>query len=75
MKTGKTYLKAISINAFRHKSGLNGEVVGLAYVTPKGLEERLCYKIQYDTFIDYVPLSEIECGQFKITSDDGSELI
>ncbi|NFH40812.1 hypothetical protein [Clostridium sporogenes] len=61
-----SYLKPISTNAFKHGSGLNGKIIGLEYVTPVGLDKRLCYKVQWYDIEDYVPVSDVEEGIYKI---------
>ncbi|HCL4447173.1 TPA: hypothetical protein N2D16_002778 [Clostridium botulinum] len=66
MKTSPSYLKSISANAFKHPDNLNGKITGLEYVTPAGLDKRLCYKIQWYDIEDYVPVSDVEKGIYKI---------
>lgn len=66
MKTSPSYLKPISINAFRHHDNLNGKIIGLEYVTPVGLNKRLCYKIQWYDMEDYVRVSDVEEGIYEI---------
>ncbi|EKS4345101.1 hypothetical protein QB607_003105 [Clostridium botulinum] len=61
-----SYLKPISINAFRHHDNLNGKIIGLEYVTPVGLNKRLCYKIQWYDMEDYVRVSDVEEGIYEI---------
>lgn len=61
-----SYLKSISINAFKHPDNLNGKIVGIEYVTPKGLDKRLCYKVQWWDIEDYIPVSDVEKGIYKI---------
>lgn len=66
MKTKPSYIKPISINAFHHHDGINGLIVGVEFVTPTGLNKRLCYKVDYLDMYDYIPLSEVADGIYKI---------
>lgn len=47
MNMNKAFLKSISINAYNNGSGLNGEILGVEYVSPKNSTPRPCYKVQY----------------------------
>jgi hypothetical protein len=69
------FLKAIHPDAYHHKISErlieNGRISGLYRVIPDGsksiYESRLCYKIRFtDGLIDYVPLCDIENGNFEI---------
>jgi hypothetical protein len=64
----RSFLKPISPDSFRHKSCINGEIVGTFLITPKDSPERLCYKILWYDMVDYVPVSEVEAGNFIVVS-------
>jgi hypothetical protein len=52
-------IKGTSINSFR--SGELGYVIGTEYVKPKGLDWRLCYRVQYDDgVIDHIAIQDKE---------------
>lgn len=61
-----SYLKPISANTFKHPDNLNGKIIGLEYVTPAGLDKRLCYKVQWWDIEDYIPVSDIKNGAYEI---------
>lgn len=68
MKTKKAYLESISVNAFHPSNDINGEIVGLVWVTPQGYDERLCYKVDYLDRYDYVAVSDVQEGLYRIVS-------
>lgn len=55
------YLESLNIHSFRHGEE-NPRVIGLVNFTPKGYDERICFKVIYesDNFIDYIPYVELE---------------
>lgn len=66
----KAFLKPVHPDAFKHPSGLNGEIIGIDFVVPReDLEERLCYKIKWKYMIDYVSVDDIPCGYEIVHSE------
>ncbi|MDM5370589.1 hypothetical protein QUF96_03220 [Bacillus bombysepticus] len=61
------YLESLSTKCFRHGAE-NPRVIGLVNFTPKGYEERPCFKVMYDSdrYIDYIPYSEIANKVWRI---------
>lgn len=71
MKKYFLYLKPIHPAAYRHIiSGqeICGAITGLYNVRPDDSEKvRLCYEVTYlDNFVDYIPVSDVEDGSYKI---------
>ncbi|MFF0828726.1 hypothetical protein ACFYU8_18020 [Brevibacillus sp. NPDC003359] len=62
------FLKPINIHAYRKESGELPSITGLFYVIPSPeLTSRLCYEVTYaDGEIDYVPVSDVESGNWEI---------
>ena len=64
------FLIAIHTYAYRTMAFEDGgisKIVGVVFCTPPGHEQRLCYKIEFDDGdIDYVPVSDIVKGHYKI---------
>lgn len=55
--------------SYRHKNSEEGGVInGIVNIKPKENDSlRLCYSVIYeDGFIDYVPISEVECGNWLL---------
>jgi hypothetical protein len=70
--TQKAYCVGVHHYAFR--VGQAGEIIGLKFVKPTSgrikYDWRLAYIVQYDDgFKDFVSLSDVEAGNYVITSD------
>lgn len=64
-----TYLIPIHPYAYRHKGYENhGMITGVYEIKPSvEADYRFCYQVCYpDGFKDQVPISEVECGNYKI---------
>ena len=49
----------VGVHRYSNKSGKIAEIIGVEIVTPKGLEPRLCYHIQWsDKTDDWVPVHD-----------------
>lgn len=61
------YLQSCNIHNFRHGEE-SPSVIGLVRYTPVGLEERLCFKVKYesDGKIDYIAHSEWLDGNWQM---------
>jgi hypothetical protein len=70
MKKYNLYLKPIHVDAYRHKvKGYEvvGIITGLFNIKPDNYDFRICYEVTYlDGFVDYIPVSEVENGIYKI---------
>jgi hypothetical protein len=81
MKKYNLYLKPIHPYAYRHKVKIEGRefevmgiITGLYNIKPDNydnngndLDFRICYEVTYlDGFVDYVPVSDVENGSWKI---------
>ena len=65
MTEDKAYF--VGVHKFSHKSGVPAEILGIIWVTPDGLEPRLCYHIQWaDRCEDWVPISDT--ANYKVIS-------
>jgi len=65
----KTKLIPIHQCTYKHRYYENdGEITGVFNVKPKeDLDYRICYEIKYpDGFIDYVPVTDVQNGNYKI---------
>jgi hypothetical protein len=62
------YLKSLHIHNFRHRKE-NPRVIGFVNFIPKGYDNRLCFKVIYesDNLIDHIPYVEIENGVWAFT--------
>ncbi|MEN7436453.1 hypothetical protein AAGV27_15005 [Bacillus velezensis] len=65
----KVFINPISCCAQRRKNEL-GIIIGFVGYKPENHESRLCYKIRFesDGMIDYVPVSDVELGHYKLIS-------
>ena len=71
----QTYIIPVHPDSYRHKGYENqGEIIGVHNVMPNlSSDFRICYVIIYpDGFEDYVPISEVECGNYKIVGRNES---
>ncbi|EOO11358.1 hypothetical protein [Bacillus cereus] len=61
------YLESLNAKCFRYGEE-NPRVIRLVNFTPKGYEERPCFKVMYDSdgYIDYVPYSEIADNVWRL---------
>lgn len=69
MKEICLYLQQTHTYAYRRDDGELPLVVSIVMYKPtENLDKRVCYKVKYlsDGFIDYVPISEIENGNYKL---------
>jgi hypothetical protein len=66
---GYVYLKPIHQYAFRHESGKYPEVDGVVFYKPENCETRACYVLLYPDMVDYIPVSEVECGNWEFTEN------
>lgn len=66
MRTKKAYLKSISVNNLHDSNDINGEIVGLVWVTSESYSERLCYKVDYLDRYDYIAISDVQEGLYQI---------
>lgn len=75
MKKYNLYLKPIHPDAYRHNIKIGGRefevegiITGLFNIKPDGFDNlRICYEVTYlDGFVDYVPVSDVEDGSYKI---------
>lgn len=63
------YLQPIHPYAYRRDDGELPLVLSVVMYEPDGnLDKRVCYKVKYlnDGFTDYVPISEVENGNYKL---------
>lgn len=63
MKLRKSKVKLVSKNPYNFRHGKEDPiVVGIMWVTPENLPERLCYQVIYpsDMKVDYIPVSSVE---------------
>jgi hypothetical protein len=81
MIAGKSKVKLVSKNPYNFRHGKEDPiVVGIMYIVPKGLIERLCYQVLYptDMKIDYIPFSSVEYGDWEFShytkEDSGKNL-
>ena len=61
--------------AYRHRNYENeGKITNVLNVKPKeNLDYRICFEVTFpDNFVDYVPVSEINDGNYKIVGDNDS---
>lgn len=59
MKREEVYLVDLSINGFRN--GVPARIIGVEMCTPKGLNPRLCYHLQWsDKVEDWKPVGEAD---------------
>ena len=68
MGTKKAFIKGVGIHSYK----LNevAEIIGVVMVTPEGLKERPCFEVLYqDGFINYIAMSDVEEGNYKIIPD------
>jgi hypothetical protein len=66
----KSKAKLVSKNPYNFRHGQEDPiVVGIMYVTPEGLPERLCYQVIYgsDMKVDYIPFYSIEYGDWEFS--------
>ncbi|RPK20923.1 hypothetical protein EH2_00216 [Bacillus subtilis] len=65
----KVFINPISCYAHRRKDEL-GIIIGFVGYKPKNHESRICYKVRFesDGMIDYVPVSDVELGHYKLIS-------
>jgi len=57
----------VGIHRYSNKSGKPAEIIGVEWVTPMGLEPRLCYHIQWaDKTEDWLPIHD--CNTYKVIS-------
>lgn len=73
-KVRQAYLKPIHINAYRHRSGKYGLITGFYLIVPDKGMERPCLSVVFeDGEIDYVPLSEVNNGVFRICESSNED--
>jgi hypothetical protein len=65
------YLKPIHPYSYRHKDGHNGRIHGVFLADmDNGIVERPCFMVVYPCgFTDYVPLSEVEKGNYEVIAN------
>jgi len=58
MTRDKAYF--VGIHRYSNKSGKPAEIIGLEWITPVGLEPRLCYHVQWaDKTEDWLPINDM----------------
>lgn len=64
------YLESLHYYCFRYNKE-TPKVLGLEMFKPKGLNERMCYKVLYesDNTIDYIPEESINCGHWRLIEE------
>ncbi|MCY7767974.1 hypothetical protein [Bacillus inaquosorum] len=65
----KVFINPVSSYVYKRKNEL-GIVIGFVGYKPKNHESRLCYKVRYesDGMVDYVPVSDVEQGHYRLIS-------
>ena len=65
MTRDKAYF--VGVHKYLYKSGIPAEIIGVVWVTPIGLEPRLCYHIQWSASTeDWIPVQDSQT--YKIIS-------
>ncbi|MCX4184201.1 hypothetical protein K4A81_10935 [Bacillus velezensis] len=66
----KVFINPVSPYAYKRKNEL-GIVIGFVGYKPKNYESRLCYKVRFesDGVVDYVPISDVEQGLYRLISE------
>lgn len=71
METKDVKLIPVHPYAYRHNGEMDGGcIVDVIMTKPENRDWRVCYVVSYDDgeFLDYVPISEVEIGNYKIVA-------
>jgi hypothetical protein len=68
MEIENMYLFGVHKYAFR--CGTFSAIMGVKMCTPPNSTPRLCYQLMFpDSYVDYVPVSEVEAGHYTVYTE------
>lgn len=65
----------VNIHRYGYKAGKRGKIIGIKWITPKGLEPRICYEVLYGNVVDFTPIDDKENYRLITKEDELPKII